>query len=357
MAGHLASGAGKLPVHGVRVQLYARELMGENGLPTTHFSPYFSQMSSSELHKFEFLLLNGFSNMVLASVLEPLRDVKMRGVGVQIELKIATMDGAEVRSSSGLTIRPDGAFDPRETNRTLVIVSGYQTRQNISKELLISLRAAARSSKAIIAVDTGAWLLAEAGLLDGHAATLHWQELDAFSEAFPNVQVSTSRFVQSGRYISCGGASTTLDMTLDLIRTHFGPAAAFEASNMFIYDPARQSELGRGAERLKDKASPKLLAALDVMAEHMEEPLTTFELAERVSVSERSLNRYFQSELGMTPGKYYRLFRLQKARHLAEETALSQEQIALRCGFSSGVSLARSFKDVFGLSIKDLRAM
>ena len=74
-----------------------------------------------------------------------------------------------------------------------------------------------------------------------------------------------------------------------------------------------------------------------------------------MNLSDRTLNRLFQKELGMTPGTYYRLFRLQTARHLAEETTLSQEQIALRCGFSSGVSLARAFGAAFGTSIKSLR--
>lgn len=312
-------------------------------------------MSPRPSDRFEFLLFDGFSNMVLASVLEPLRDVKMRSGQTQISLTVSTLDGDGVRSSSGLTVQPDGPFDPQSQNRILVLVAGYQTRQLSSKPMAEALRRAARGARTIIAADTAPWLLAEAGLLDGHAATIHWQELDAFRERFANIDVSDARFVQSGRFITCGGASTALDMTLEFVQNRYGAAAAFEASNMFIYDPARQKEFGRGAERLKDRASPKLVAALDVMAEHIENPLTTFELAERVSVSERSLNRYFQSELGMTPGKYYRLFRLRTARHLAEETTLSQEQIALRCGFSSGVSLSRSFRAEFGKSIRDLR--
>lgn len=293
--------------------------------------------------------------MVLASVLEPLRDVKLRSFGAQLTWRVSTLDGQNVRSSSGLSVTPDGRFDTAGTGRTLVFVAGYHTRELLNKELLVILREAVRNAELVISVDTASWLLATAGVLDGQSATIHWQELDAFQESFPNIAVSKARFVRSGRFLSCGGASTALDMTLDLIQQKFGPAAAFDASNMFIYDPARQNELGRGAERLKDKASAKLLAALDVMAENIERPLTTFELANRVSMSERSLNRCFQNELGMTPGKYYRLFRLHRARQLAQETTLSQEQIALRCGFSSGVSLARSFHSIFEMSIKDCR--
>lgn len=314
-------------------------------------------MSPIKPHIFEFVLFDGFSNMVLASALEPLRDVKLRSIEAQVLFQVVTIDGEQVQSSSGLTVCPDGAFDPSSTkNKTLVFVAGYHVRDQATKSICADIRTASRQAQTIIALDTASWLLAAAGVLDGHTATIHWQELDAFKEAFPHVDASTARFVRSGPFISCGGASTALDMILDLINLWFGPAAAFEASNMFIYDPARQNEMGRGAERLKDKASPKLLAALDVMAEFIEAPLTTFELAQKVSMSERTLNRTFQKELGMTPGVYYRLFRLQRARHLIEETNLSQEEIAIRCGFSSGASLARSFQSAFGLSLTGYRS-
>ncbi|MBT8154821.1 helix-turn-helix domain-containing protein [Epibacterium ulvae] len=210
---------------------------------------------------------------------------------------------------------------------------------------------AKRKATMMLAIDAATWVLASAGLLDGHKATLHWQELDTFAE----VEVTTARFFRSGRFMICGGASTALDMILSLIQGHFGAAAAFDASTMFIYDPERQSEIGRGAVRLREQGSAKLLAALDVMAEDIEQPLTTFELAARSSLSERSLNGLFQAELGLTPGKYCHLFRLKRARTLAEDTQLSQEQIALRCGFSSGVSLSRSFRAEFGVSIRETR--
>ncbi len=312
-------------------------------------------MSTSVPHKFEFLLFDGFSNMVLASVLEPLRAVKMRASIAELEWSISTLDGAQVRSSSGIAVAPDGRFDPKKQGRILVLVAGYHVPKHLTKSLLRDVRLAVRHADRIIAADAAAWILAEAGVLDAHSATVHWQDFDAFEDRFSNVTLSTARFVQSGPFLSCGGASTALDMTLDLIRQLWGPAAAFDASNMFVFDAARQNAFGRGAEKLRNKGAPKLLAALNVMAENVEVPLTTFELAAAISLSERSLNRAFQRELGITPGKYYRLFRLQKARDMAEETHLSLEQIALRCGFASGSSLSRSLKATFGSSLAEMR--
>ena len=192
-------------------------------------------------------------------------------------------------------------------------------------------------------MDTAAWLLADAGVLDGHQATIHWQELDAFQETFPNIAISSEKFIRSVKFVTCGGASTTLELILEMIEEIFGPAEAFNASNMFLFDPSRQNELTHGARQFRNRGSPKLIDALDVIAENIETPLTTFELAARVSLSERTLNRVFSKEIKMTTGKYYKLCRLQYARYLVQETRLSIEQISLRCGFSCSSSLRRSF--------------
>ncbi|AHD03472.1 GlxA family transcriptional regulator [Leisingera methylohalidivorans] len=304
---------------------------------------------------FEFLLFDGFSNMVLASAMEPLRDVRMNAGQETAGWRVTTLDGAPVRSSSGLQITPDGGFDAGAGNRTLVLVAGYRVREQLSPALLAKLRTATRQAKLVLALDTAAWLLAAAGVLDGHTATIHWQELDAFAEAFPKTEVSTARFVRSGPFMTCGGASTALDLMLNLIQDLYGSAAAFGASTMFVYDPSRQSELNRGAARLEQKGSPKVLKAANLMAETIEAPLNSADLAKRVSLSERTLARAFQRELGMTPGKYYKMLRLQHARYLSEETHLSLEQIALRCGFSSASSLGRSYSGLYGRTIREAR--
>lgn len=293
--------------------------------------------------------------MVLASALEPLRDVKIRSLRGNVAWVISTLDGEPVKSSSGIRIAPDEKFDAHRKGRTLVLVSGYQVREQIDGTLKAQLRQAARHTELIVALDTGAWLLASAGLLDGQHATIHWQELDAFEEAFPRVSVSRTRFVRSGQFITCGGASTALDMTLDLIKSLFGSAAAFDASTMFVFDPAHQYESHSGATRQREDRSPKVLSAINAMAENIETPMTTFQLADRVKLSERTLNRTFMREFGITPGRYYKQLRLQRARYLAEETYLTLEQIALRCGFSSATALGRSFTAEFGFPIKSFR--
>lgn len=304
---------------------------------------------------FDFLLFDGFSNMVLASAMEPLRDVRMNSGQETASWRVSTLDGGPVISSSGLRITPDGAFDDCRGGRNLVLVAGYHVREQVTPALLARIRTAVRQSELVLGLDTAAWLLAAAGVLDGQTATIHWQELDAFTEVFPKVDVSTARFVRSGPFITCGGASTALDMMLSLIQDLYGSAAAFGASTMFVYDPSRQAELNRGAARLERKGSPKVLKAANLMAENIESPLSGAALARRVSLSERTLARAFQRELGITPGKYYKMLRLQHARYLSEETHMSLEQIALRCGFSSASALGRSYSGHYGRTIREAR--
>ena len=304
---------------------------------------------------FEFLVLDGFSNMVLASALEPLRDVKMRALYASLDWEVTTFSGSSVTSSSNLKLSPDRGFAADRTTSTLVIVAGYSLREQITKDMISMIRQASRNARRVLALDTAPWLLAKAGILDGHKATIHWQELEAFEEAFPNVHTSRSKYVVSGQFMTCGGASTALEMMLELIRETFGPAAAFDASNMFVFDAAGQRDQGRTVAQLRNRGSPILLDALNIIAENVEHPLTVAQLAERILISERTLNRTFSEELGMSVGKYSKLFRLQHARYLVQETYLGTDQIALQCGFSCASALRRSFANEFGRPIRSFR--
>lgn len=309
-------------------------------------------MSPNSKADFEFLLFDGFSNMVLASAMEPLRDAKLRDLKRRANWIVSSLDGGTVTSSSGLQLIPNQKFDETNPARRLVLVAGYHARDLVNKQLIAKLRRAARATEMMMALDSAPWLLAAAGLLNGRNATIHWQELDGFEDTFPSVKISKDRFVESGPYLTCGGASTVFDMMLKVIKDLFGAAVALEASTMFVYDPERRYHAQDKSVRMQNKGSTLLLNSLDVMAENIQVPLTTIQIAERVLTSERTLNRKFTRELAVTPGRYYKLLRLRQARHLAQETELSLGQIALRCGFSSAPSLSRSYKDEFGVTVR-----
>lgn len=301
-----------------------------------------------------FLLFDGFSNMVLSCLLEPLRAVRDQAQ-VDIRWQVLTPDNRPVHSSSGLMITPDGLCEVPGGIDMLVVVSGYGYRDHAQAAPLRLVSALARQSRIIVGADTGAWIVAAAGLLHDQRATLHWSLLSDFAETFPDTSVSTERYVMEGRIWSCGGASSALDLTLAFIAERFGPANAFIASTMFLHDAERQQGSGRGAGRLAGKGTARLRQVVNLMVQTIETPLTLVEIAARCGVSPSRLDRLFQTELGMAPGRYYQMLRLSHARELAASTEFDLHEIALRCGYSDAPALSKAFSRAYGHPIRKSR--
>ena len=135
---------------------------------------------------------------------------------------------------------------------------------------------------------------------------------------------------------------------LALIGDSFGAAAAFDVSTLFVHDAERQARLERGPALRPGHASAPLRRVLREMVDTLEQPQSIERLAHAAHLSTRTLNRLFASELGMPPGRYYRLLRLSRARELAAGRELTQQQIAVRCGFASAASLAKAYSAQFG---------
>ena len=304
---------------------------------------------------FLFVVFDGFSNMVLASAIEPLRVARDLSTNPSISWRLATLDGTSARSSSGLALYPDGALLSPEAYDALFIICGYGARCYAGPEVLSRLKKAARKVRLIGGLDTGAWLMAAMGLLNGYRATIHWQELAHFAEAFSKVDVTAERFVIDRDRITAGGASTVMSLMLELLRKEGGETLAFDVSNMFVYDVESNYSLNRGARSRSFTRVPQLELAITEMRHSVEQPLAIERIAAAVSVSPRTLDRLFHRELGVSPGRYYQMIRLNLARSLVEETDLSVTEIAVRTGFASAATLSRAFSQYFGRTIRVLR--
>jgi len=214
------------------------------------------------------------------------------------------------------------------------------------------LRAAAAKFEVLAGLDTGAYLLAHAGLLDGRKATCHWDILDQAAEAFPEVIFTEDRFIVDGDRASCGGATTTLELMLHLIEQRHGAALAFEVAALFMY-----------GERAPDLDPNRLVpshrtvkAAAALMRRHMENPLTIDALAAELTLNRRALELVFQAHAQMSPGQLYRSIRLAEARRRLEQTRASVSEVALRSGYRDATAMARAFKAEFGITPSAARA-
>ena len=321
-----------------------------------HFMPH---IDPTKPQHFVFVLFDGFSNMVLASALEPLRAAKGLPNGPNINWQICTIDGLAITNSSGVVISPDAALSSSPTDEAidyLVVISGYGMRNHLNAKTRARLIHAAQHARNIIGLDTAAWVLAACDMLRNKSATIHWQELDQFAEQFPNVRVKNDRFVQDGKLITSGGASTVMDLMLHLLAQQFGPAVAFNVSNLFVYDAENQQYLTRGADRLHGAGTEFVRRAVGKMLSHIETPISLSLIAKDAGCSLRSLDRVFQNNLQMAPGKYYQMLRLGRARDLAQSTDLPLSTIALQTGFKSSATLSRAFSQSYGTTIRALRS-
>ncbi len=295
------------------------------------------------------LLFDGFSNHCLANTVEPLRAANTLSGRELYKWKFLSLNNGPVASSSGLQVAPHDALQAASGNMLMVMPS-YGFRAHGGWQTLSGLRSAASRYETLVGLDTGSWLLAQAGLLDGHRATIHWEELTGFTERFPEVDAVRERFVLDRNRITCSGAMAAFDLVLHLIGQDQGQALALEVSQLFMTrDSARSHVGGAGA------TSGYVNKALALMQEHLEAPLTVSEIARRVGRSQKALSVRMQAELGAGPAQIYRRLRLNLARKLVAETDLAISEIALRAGYEDPSALTRAFRAEFGMAPRALR--
>lgn len=310
------------------------------------FRPYHLPMTPISPFHLSFVLFDGFSNMVLASAIEPLRAARDLSGRRVFSWQTATLAGAPALSSSRLSVGVDMALDAIGATDALVLVAGYGARDQMRREVLQAILRKARGLPMVAGLDNGAWLLAGAGLLTGRRATAHWMEAGALAEAFPEIEVIDAPFVTDGNVTTCGGAEGVLAWTLDLIGRRTNEALRYDVAHMF--GRAGSRPVTPGAAMVDRALPPAMQRAITAMRQTAEAPLPLPRIAEAAAVSVRTLDRMFTARLGMSAGGYYRLIRLSHARALAVETPLTLAEIAARTGFSSAATLARAYRAHFG---------
>ena len=209
--------------------------------------------------------------------------------------KLVSADGQPPVTTSGLPIAVSGRFDAAEKTDVLIAIGGFGTRYETAASLVAGFRRAARATRAVGGIEAGSWLLARAGLLEGRAATTHWEDLEDFAAAFPGADVRPDRYVIDGPVFTAGGASPTFDLMLHLIRARLGMAVALDVASVFIYDQARAATDAQPLVSLGrlDGFDPRLAGAIRLMESHVDRPLTVAAIAKRTGVTARTLEKTF----------------------------------------------------------------
>jgi len=308
---------------------------------------------------FGFLLVPEFSMLAFASALEPLRAANRARGRRLYDWYLISEDGGPVRSSSGVDVVCHARLDATPRLNTAIVASGRPTYPDVeSRPVSAWLRRQARQGVRLGALSTGTYALARAGLLDGYRVTLHWQHIAAFAEDYPHIDVTDELFEIDRNRITCSGGEAALDMMLALIALDHGRELATQVSENFIHERIREnSDPQRMGLRTRLGIShPKLLGVIAIMEEHLEEPLPRADLAERVGLSARQLERLFRKYLGRTPTRYYLELRLDRARTLLHQTSMSILDVALACGFVSASHFSKCYREFFARTPRQERA-
>lgn len=297
------------------------------------------------------LLFERFSMHCLANVVEPLRAANTIARRQVFDWHFVTLDGGSVASSSGLPVLPGSALAEAERADILFVMPSYDARAHATPRCLSALRDAAQRHGAIAGMDMGSWLLARAGLLNGRRATIHWDEIDAFAEAFPEVVVERRRYVIDGTLMSSGGAMTAFDLMMRLIADLHGEGLRLEVAALFMSADAERPD-----GPLRNRPRGRLVeTAVALMRAHIEDPLPLPELARRLGVGLRSVEARFAAELGAGPRAVYKSLRLSAARRYVEQSDYAVAEIALRCGYRDASAMTRAFVAEFGQTPRALR--
>lgn len=242
-------------------------------------------------------------------------------------------------------------YDVRGRPDSVLVICGVEARTVRDRALFDWLRRIAESTRRLGSVCVGGFLLAEAGLLDGRRATVHWRYAREFTNRYPRVAVDPRpTWAQDGNIYTSAGISAGIDLALAWVEEDFGTAAALKVARelvLFIRRPGGQDQLSVSLEA--QTAHTKPMHELQVwMAEHLDRPLSIDALADRVAMSPRNFARLFAQEFGSTPGRYLLQLRVEAARRLLEQTDKSLMQVASASGFRSADVLRRAFLRALG---------
>ena len=308
------------------------------------------------MEQIAFLLMPGFSAIAFFSALEPLRIANRLAGRTLYRWSVHAPFGDHAEASNGMLIRADHPLGPQAA--TLIVCAGFDPLRHASRALLGQLRRGWRLGSRLGAIDTGAFLLAEAGILGAEPITLHWEAAAEFRRRWPRIPVSGELYERHARLFTCAGGTAAMDMMLDGIAHQHGMALANAVSQQLIHDRIRPSTAPQRASLAEQSRAAG--AQVQRLIAAMERGVTRGDPLDRIlgasATGRRLAERLFAERMGISPGRFYRELRLRHALNLMRSAAMPVHEAALAAGFSSQPVFSRACKQHFGQSPRELLA-
>ncbi|WP_120500786.1 GlxA family transcriptional regulator [Roseovarius sp. EL26] len=301
---------------------------------------------------FYFLLLPKFTMLAFSAAVEPLRIANQVTNKELYRWFLLSEDGQPVACSNGIEITPDMALENLPRSSFAFVCSGIEPHESTSPKTLAWIRHQKAHGCHMGGICTGAFALAQAGVLNSQNFTLHWENQPAFMEHFPVQDPSSNLYEIDQRTMTCGGGNAATDMMLEMIETDHGKDLAIIVADMSIHfrsDNRKALQKSAYSVALSSR-NQHLITAMQYMHDAIEEPLEIGAIAEHMDISRRQLERLFQQYIGTSPVQFYIELRVARAHALLNETNMTVAEISAATGFSSATQLTIRFKKRFGQS-------
>ncbi|WP_404301822.1 GlxA family transcriptional regulator [Alicycliphilus denitrificans] len=295
------------------------------------------------------MLIPQFAMMALASAIEPLR-IANRYLETPYTWRLLSLDGAAVVDGNGIPILPHGSILDTEELGAVIICADIQPERYYSRELRRWLHQMNATGATLGALDTGCFLLARAGLLDGCRATMHWEVVEAFRERFRKTTVAQTLFEVDSRRLTCAGGTAAIDMMLSAIAIDHGVELANRVAEHCLHGGIRPGDVAQrmSLTRRSRIHHPSVAAAMQLLEESPERAIGVPELANSVGLSSRQLLRLFSQFVGEGPSHYHRRLRLEHARSLLRYTAITVTEASVAAGFQTLAHFCRAYRQQYG---------
>ncbi|MGW1679415.1 GlxA family transcriptional regulator [Saccharopolyspora sp. NPDC002376] len=296
------------------------------------------------MHVVGVAVIDGVVGFDLTAVCQVFAAARPPGLDSPYEVRVCAAPDALVTAVGTTSFRITAPFALADLAAadTIMVPGLKEWTRPVSPEVLELLTDAAARGARIASICTGAFVLAEAGLLDGMRATTHWNAARQLADAHPQVEVDPSvLFVDNGQVLTSAGVSAGVDLCLHLIRRDHGSALAARAARLIVMPAFREG--GQAQFIAFEPPSGSLQPTMDWMRNNLHFDLSLTEIARRANMSVRTLNRRFRDQTGTTPLQWLVLARVHRAQELLETTDLPIEEVAERAGFGTAATLRRHF--------------
>lgn len=297
-----------------------------------------------------FLTLDNYSMIAFANGLEVLRMANYVSGRTLYRWSVITLDGQPAQASNGLPVTPTLTMEQAGQPDMLFVCGGVNIRESADARLSALLARLARDGVMLGGLCTGSYALVKAGLVNGYRCAIHWENMAALREEFSKVNFTDGLFAADrGRY-TCSGGTAPIDMMLHLTASRYGQTLAKQISAQFIVGRVRPAEHPQNvplAARL-GFSRKELIHASELMEAHIEEPLSLDQIAQKVGLSQRQLQRMFKHYMALSPVQYYLQLRLRRGREWLSQTSMSIMSVTVACGFQSSCHFSRAYREQFG---------